>query len=157
MIKVLSKGLLSLFLASSGVAAASSFDCLVANIFFEARGETKEGMKAVAAVTMNRVASSKYPNDVCKVVFQPKQFSWTHQQTKGNIQKVMKGDVLHLNEGDFEAYLLAARVAHIALKGKLKSRIKGALWYHADYVNPKWNRKMLLQAKVGSHLFYKES
>jgi len=144
-------------LGCSAVATASSFDCLVANIFFEARGEPKAGMQAVAAVTMNRVASSKYPNDVCKVVFQPKQFSWTHQQTKGNIQKVMKGDVLHLNDSDFEAYLLAVRVAHAALKGQLKNKLKGALWYHAHYVNPKWNRKMLLQAKVGNHLFYKES
>ncbi len=51
---------------------------LACNIYFEARNESTEGMMAVVAVTMNRVASAKYPATVAEVVWQNKQFSWTH-------------------------------------------------------------------------------
>ena len=52
--------------------------CLAMNIYFEARSESTLGQHAVAQVTMNRVASDKYPNSVCDVVWQSGQFSWTN-------------------------------------------------------------------------------
>ena len=57
---------------------AKEIYCLAQNIYFEARGEPENGQFAVAAVTMNRVKSHKYPNTVCKVVWQHSQFSWTN-------------------------------------------------------------------------------
>jgi hypothetical protein len=51
---------------------------MACNIYFEARNESYEGMLAVVAVTMNRVASPKYPDTVAEVVWQRRQFSWTH-------------------------------------------------------------------------------
>jgi len=51
---------------------------LACNIYFEARSESIEGMMAIVAVTMNRVASPNYPNTVHEVVWARKQFSWTH-------------------------------------------------------------------------------
>jgi len=36
-------------------------ECLATNIYFEARGESYEGQKAVAFVTLNRVESNKFP------------------------------------------------------------------------------------------------
>ena len=112
-------------------------------------------MKAIAAVTMNRVKSSKYPSSVCKVVFQSKQFSWTYQQPLLAIQKVMLGGIA-LSDKDAEAYLLAMKIAHSAINGKLKHAVKGSLWYHSQHANPAWKSKMKLQAKIGNHLFYKE-
>ena len=53
-------------------------DCMTANIYHEARGESLKGQYAVAHVVMNRVHHEQFPNSVCEVVFQPKQFSWTH-------------------------------------------------------------------------------
>ena len=53
-------------------------ECLAMNIYHEARGERWEGQIAVAHVTMNRVAHDEWPNNVCDVVYQKKQFSWTH-------------------------------------------------------------------------------
>ena len=44
--------------------------CLATNIYFEARGESLEGKKAVAFVTLNRVESESFPNDICSVVYQ---------------------------------------------------------------------------------------
>lgn len=57
--------------------SASAKRCLVKNMYWEARGEGWEGMKAVAQVTLNRVKSDKWPDTVCGVVRQPHQFSWT--------------------------------------------------------------------------------
>lgn len=53
--------------------------CLVKNLYWEARGEDYKGMRAVAQVTLNRVKADQWPDTVCGVVRQPKQFSWTHQ------------------------------------------------------------------------------
>ena len=32
--------------------------------------------------------------------------------------------------------------------------LKDALYYHADYVNPKWNKEQV--TKIGQHIFYKD-
>ena len=48
----------------------TSLMCLALNIYFEARSEPIEGQIAIAEVTLNRVASTNYPNDVCSVVLQ---------------------------------------------------------------------------------------
>ena len=44
--------------------------CLALNIYFEARNESIAGQIAVAEVTLNRVASKNYPNNVCGVIYQ---------------------------------------------------------------------------------------
>ena len=44
-------------------------ECLTKNIYYEARGEDKTGKYAVAQVTLNRMKTGKWGNDVCKVVY----------------------------------------------------------------------------------------
>ena len=130
----------------------SSHECLTANIFFEARGESTDGMKAVAKVTMNRVKSKKYPSSVCKVVFQKKQFSWTHQQNWDRIVMVMQGQV---QKKDLQAYQKSATIAKEAVKGQLLiPQLSSSLWYHASYVKPKWSTRLKRVAKIGVHIFY---
>lgn len=63
-------------------AAASdrAIKCLTENVYHEARGEVDEGKLAVALVTLARTLSlgvEKFPKDVCGVVYQARQFSWT--------------------------------------------------------------------------------
>ena len=50
--------------------------CMTEAIYFEARGETEEGQRAVAEVILNRVASPRFPDTVCAVVKQRWQFSY---------------------------------------------------------------------------------
>ena len=54
--------------------------CLAENIYFEAAHEPLEGKHAVGFVTINRVQSGNYANDICGVVQQRDgnlcQFSW---------------------------------------------------------------------------------
>ena len=45
-------------------------ECLARNIYYEAKGEPFEGKVAVAQVTINRMESGLFPNDLCKVVYQ---------------------------------------------------------------------------------------
>lgn len=124
--------------------------CLAINIYHEARGEPKAGQYAVAEVTLNRVKSRRYPNTVCKVVYQKNwdtlrkryvsAFSWTELDYAINVRS--------------KQWLDAMTIAEEVYHGETKSRVAGALFYHANYVKPSWARKKRVKAKIGKHIFY---
>lgn len=120
--------------------------CLQQNIYFEARNESEEGLYAVAFVTLNRTANPKFPDSVCGVVWQRKQFSWTHdgKRDRPNLANVLER----------RAWEKAGRVAREVVSGEIPSVIGDAVYYHADYVAPRWAKKMVEVAEVGSHIFY---
>lgn len=115
--------------------------CMALNVYHEARNQSLAGQVAVAQVTMNRVLSDKYPDSVCEVVYQHKQFSWYWDG---------KSDE-PLEEA---AWQRAQMVAAGALGGSGHSNLKGALHYHAIYVEPYWSEDMQLVAHIDDHLFY---
>ena len=116
--------------------------CLALNVYFEARSEPINSQFAVAEVTMNRVQSGKYPDTVCEVVWQRKQFSWTHD---GKSDKPK-------NE---KAWRRAVTVAGYAIEDDGNVVVGyDALYYHADYVKPYWSTAYERIAKVGRHIFY---
>lgn len=128
-------------------------ECLAQNIYFEAKNEPYEGQLAVAQVTLNRVENPQYPKTVCGVVWQQSkdrhtgrrvaQFSWT-LDGRPDIPKSKS------------AYEQAYAVAEEALLYGTKSAIIGtdALFYHANYVKPRWARQMERVAQIGNHIFY---
>lgn len=126
-------------------------DCLAINIYREAGYEPFEGKVAVAQVTMNRVASGRFGNDVCGVVYQKNvimekvvcQFSWACDQVHKN-RPIGK-------EAYNESYEVAKKVL---LEGFRLSVLKDALYYHATYVNPRWPHEQI--GKIGQHIFYRE-
>jgi len=128
--------------------------CLSQNVYFEARGEKTVGQLAVAMVTMNRVFSKRFPNSICKVVWQRKQFSWTHDG---------KSD----RPKDKKAWKLAQQIAKFVYKkyGSYKQMsngaldlTKGALHYYApDLAAPKWAQSKQVTRQIGGHLFLKEN
>jgi len=126
-------------------------DCLTKNIYWEAALEPFEGKVGVAQVTMNRVASGKFADTVCGVVYQKNiiyqkvicQFSW-YCETSGQIRPVQK-----------EKWKESEEVAKkVLLENFRLPSLKGALYYHADYVNPNWNKPKI--DKIGRHIFYGE-
>jgi len=125
-------------------------DCLAINIYREAGYEPFEGKVAVAQVTMNRVASGKFGNDVCGVVYQKNiimekvvcQFSWACDQVHRN-RPINK-------EAYNESYAVAKKVL---LENFRLDLLKDALYYHATYVNPRWPLEKI--GKIGQHVFYK--
>ena len=129
--------------------------CLALNVYHEARGESRTGQYAVATVTMNRVQSDRYPDDVCRVVYQRawskklqryiSAFSWTDFQDNNNaIPKESKAWQ--------KAFLIAKNVY---LENKRLDKAGDALFYHADYVNPRWASHKTKIAKIGRHIFYR--
>lgn len=119
--------------------------CLSMNIYWEARNQPIAGQVAVAQVTMNRVASPDYPNDVCGVVHELKQFSW---QWDGK-SDVPREDV---------AWKRAQMVAQGVLAGSGHANLMNIeiVNYHAVYVEPYWSHDLQLVAQIGDHVFYAE-
>ncbi len=118
--------------------------CLADNIYFEAGNQSTKGKLAVAAVTINRVKSPKFPKSVCSVVYQRTsrvcQFSWVCEGKK----RVRSA----------QQYAESKKVAEKVLLSGANHGILGrnVLFYHADYVNPRWNLRRV--AKIGDHIFY---
>jgi N-acetylmuramoyl-L-alanine amidase len=139
-----------------GFAQPSELNCLTANIFFEARGESLQGKRAIADVTINRTKHSAFlgQDTVCKVVFAKGQFSWTTQPRK-RIQKLLNEDLRGLKDKDISAYHLSRKVAEEALNNEPKSRLPIAvISFHSVGILPQWAGKMKLYAKIGNHRFY---
>lgn len=115
--------------------------CLALNIYHEARGEPMDGQIAVAQVTMNRVAHPDYPDDVCGVVYQSGQFSWTRYD---------------LSVDDPKAYHRAKSISIDALRGVLEAQVSFyAMWYHSVEIRPVWASEKVLEGKIGNHIFYR--
>lgn len=132
-----------LFACNAVASPASELKCMADNLHHEAKVDGMRGLEAVAAVVMNRVRSKRYPNTVCKVVYQRKQFSWT-------LYKSLRKQRI---EHDWQTLM----VAHNALNGWLIDKTGGATHYHALYVTPYWATKMSFTVQVETHLFYKEN
>ena len=121
-------------------------DCLAQNIYHEAGYESREGKEAVALVTLNRTQDPRFPKDICGVVKQKTtsvcQFSWFCQNT------FITNKAVYEDAKEIAVYVYANYE-------NLKDITQGALYYHADYVNPRW--KLEKTTVIGRHIFYKES
>ena len=121
--------------------------CMAAAVYYEARGESRNGQLAVAQVVMNRVDSSRYPNTVCGVVFQGKdkrnrcQFSFA---CDGKPERPRPG----------KAWNQALDIAKRFEAGERYAKVAEATHYHADYVRPRWSRSMRRISKIGRHIFF---
>ena len=123
-----------------------SIVCLAAAIFFEARDQPIQGQMAVADVVMNRVESPRWPDEICAVVFQPSQFSFTHDGKSDSYRKYTS------NVGDRQAIDVAEEIAKSVIKGARLGLT--STHYHATYVSPYWRKQYHLDGRIGDHVFY---
>ena len=124
---------------------AASF-CLISALYFEARQFYKEpdAISAIATVILNRVEDPRYPDTVCEVVFEPKQFSFTHD----GMSDMPRPD----NAIDRRALKVIERIADEALAGggfDLPST-----HYHTVDVDPVWSASYDQDGLIGTHIFY---
>lgn len=124
------------------------WECLTEALYFEARGETVKGQFAVAEVILNRVASSRFPNTVCKVVNQG-----TGKKFQCQFTYTCDGLAEAVNEED--AHSRAAKIARLMLDGAPKRLTEGATHYHTTAVSPYWAHKFAKTTSIGAHLFYR--
>ena len=115
--------------------------CLALNIYWEARNQNTAGQLAVAQVTMNRSYDRRYPNDVCEVVYDHKQFSW-YWDGKSDTPKEKR------------AWERAILIASAAMAGSGHAELQGVTHYHAVYSQPYWKDYMTKVAMIGDHVFY---
>ena len=124
-------------------------ECMAKNIYYEAGSEPFEGKVAVAQVTMNRVESGKFADNVCGVVYQKNsiyqkvicQFSWACDRDTG---------MRPTNKANYDESMSVAK--KVLLEGFKLPSLENAMYFHGDYINPGWNRKKV--AHIGRHIFY---
>jgi len=128
--------------------ASRDLDCLTQAAYYEARGEGRDGMRAVAQVVLNRVRHPAFPKSVCGVVFQGAgrrtgcQFSFTCDGS-------MRGSV------NRPAWNRAREIASSALSGGVYANVGNATHFHTTGVSPQWRNSLVRVGQVGDHLFYR--
>lgn len=119
---------------------------LALNIYFEARNQSLEGQYAVAHVTLNRAEITG--KSIKAVVLEPGQFSWVRQQ--GVTWKTPVKRIPIKEKKAFERCKQVAKTAYM-----MNDPTYGATHYHANYVRPKWAKRLKQTARIGKHIFYR--
>lgn len=124
-----------------GEALSPELRCLAGAVYFEAKSESLAGQLAVGRVVVNRSRSGRFPDSYCGVVFQPSQFSFVRGRS-----------MPHINT-DSRDWREAVAIARIADANAWKSKVEGALFFHATRVSPGWRLTRI--AQVDNHVFYR--
>ena len=111
--------------------------------YFEARGESTKGVKAVMKVILNRKNKDGFPNTIKGVVNQPYAFSY------------LMNDRVMRNNKEVAQWRRMYILAFDMLTKKKDIDMKGATHYHTVNVHPKWAKHLKKVATVGNHVFYK--
>lgn len=124
-------------------------NCLAQVIYFEARGESEAGQRAVAEVILNRLAEGNHGRTICNVVYEGMgqtfcQFTFA---CDGSIERP------RIAEPWRAAQVLAARL----MVGELPAGTAlGATYYHAVSVHPTWAPGKMRVTRIGNHIFYRD-
>lgn len=120
-------------------------ECLARNIYWEAGVEPMTGKIAVGNITVNRVKTRYWGRRICDVVYAKEQFSWT--KVKRRAWVTLKG----------RAWADSQAAAEAVLNGLTVRQLDSALYYHADYVSPRWRDNDKRVMKIGRHIFYTQA
>lgn len=125
--------------AASNSSSTSDVQLIARAINGEARGEPYEGQVAVGAVILNRVKSSKFPNTIAGVIYEP-----------GAFTAVADGQInVPISEGS-----TVVKAARDALNGW--DPTGGAIYYfNPDTATNKWIWSRPLIKTIGKHRFCK--
>lgn len=132
----------------AGADASRELECLTQAVYYEARGEGRAGMEAVAQVVLNRARHPAFPKTVCGVVFQGAarrtgcQFSFT-------CNGAMRAAV------NRSAWNRARAVASKAMDGHVAAAVGRATHFHTTAVAPGWRNSLIRVNQVGDHVFYR--
>ncbi|KPP90662.1 cell wall hydrolase [Erythrobacter sp. HL-111] len=117
--------------------------CLAGAVYFESRGEPLAGQLAVAQVVINRAEDARFPASYCGVVYQRAQFSFVKN---GRMPQIRTHTA---------AWQRAKAIARIAHDGMWESVAGDAVFFHANYVRPKWSYRKQRLAQIDTHIFYR--
>lgn len=121
--------------SSGGSVSSANLELLARCVYAEARGEPYTGQVAVAAVVLNRVRSSKFPNTVSGVIYQPLAFT-----------SVADGQI------NLKPSASAYKAAKDALNGW--DPTNGCLYYYnPSTATSKWIWSLKVELTIGRHSF----
>lgn len=120
--------------------SARERECLARAMFFESIRSSREGLVAVGTVVMNRVASEQYPDTICGVVGQHRQFA------PGVLTRRMESKALPDVMAAADAVLAGER--HPAVHDKVR------FFHQAGLTFPYKNMHYVLEA--GGNAFYEK-
>lgn len=125
----------------------AELECLARTLYFEAGNQGRIGMEAVAAVVLNRLGDTAFPETVCGVVEQggerpPCQFEWFCDG---------RSDV----PAEAGPWQLAQEVAEEALAEAIEDPTGQALYFHANYITSSFHLGLERTIQIGAHIFYR--
>lgn len=126
---------------------AAQAHCLALSMYWEAKAEGRAGMRAVGHVVLNRMASDRFPDTPCSVVYDggeqpPCQFSW---YCDGRSDRPTEAD----------NWATAQDLSQALLAGNLKDTTGGAVFFHATRLKNPWKVPRTRTVTIGKHVFYK--
>lgn len=107
-------------------------DCVADTVYYEARGEGEEGMRAVAHVIFNRAKQEGV--SPCIIVRRPNQFAKGPSRRKDSEWRLAKK--VSLNPG--------------------WDLTRGATYFHNRSVRPYWIKSLKVTFTWGGHIFYRK-
>lgn len=119
----------------------NDLSCMACVIYYEARGESRQGRFAVGAVVLNRVESGRFPKSICGVVFQRGQFSWINPAVRRGVK---------LNKAEWDS---SVSIARQLLAERSQDPSNGALYFHNRRVAPSLGKHRQTTAIIGQHIF----
>ena len=121
------------------VPALSRDEPIVRMVLQESNGEPFMGMVAVAAVALDRVGDSRWPNTDHEVIYQRHQFTAMAQR----LRRYTNAQII-----------TARRAVAEARRGKRPCGV--AYWYHATWMpqRPRWTTQVTPRCTIGNHTFY---
>jgi len=129
--------------------SALELDTFARTIWAEARGEGVAGMRAVAAVIVNRARRPRWwGKSVRECCLKPAQFScWNPSDP--NYRRLMA-----VTSADPQ-FALALGIAELALRGNLPDPTNGSDSYaNLALAQPAWATKDRFRVKIGNHSFF---
>ncbi len=133
-------------LSSSGY-TSEDLSCLAEALYFEARGTSYEGERAVGEVILNRAADSRFPASVCGVI---------DQRYNGSCQFSYRCDAIPNDQFSEPAELVKMRqISYELLTDRQEDITNGALFFHAASMVPGWFNTLSKRGRFGGNIFYR--
>jgi len=144
--------MLALALTLALAASTNDLQCLTDTVFHEARDQSEKGQYLVYLSIVNRVKDRRWPNTICGVTNQHKQYSYTleHPSTlklKIDKERRLYNGILTIVQTWQQGYMTDL----------LDGEYKGINHYlRCDIIHKvKWTSKMTFLGREGDHCFYR--
>ncbi|MCF6272370.1 MAG: cell wall hydrolase [Rhodobacteraceae bacterium] len=133
--------------SSSGDYTQEDLNCLSEALYFEARGTTAEGERAVGEVIINRAEDPRFPATVCGVI---------DQRYNGSCQFSYRCDSIPNDVfSESESLALSRSISLELLANRGEDITNGALFFHAAWMRPGWFATLEKRGQFGGNIFYR--